>query len=250
MKFFNARVWIIIFGVMGLLGGTLNAIAAESIAQDAWGGLDGQALDVAIAVEVAWGSILAVWAASVIVIALSLQHPRGRARFGAITVVAVFLSQIVAVGALSLTPGVRVRDVLQRGVSLRCWDRRSGAHHWHPLFVAGQTWPSEKPFTLVLAASEDNQAFLELVLGEPDNQVRHDVVFVNGLPTLRENSASSEVSRLERADVRLPLTPPGLSGQDCLRLQFRLDEDAQLTVEVEDLRTGDELPRKFLGRIR
>ena len=100
MKFFNARVWLIIFGVMGLLGGTTNAIAAESIAQDAWGGVDGQALDVAIAVEVAWGSILAVWAASVIVIALSLQHPRGRARFGAITVVAVFLSQIVAVGAL------------------------------------------------------------------------------------------------------------------------------------------------------
>ena len=80
MKFFNARVWIIIFGVMGLLGGTLNAIAAESIAQDAWGGLDGQALDVAIAVEVAWGSILAVWGASVIVVALSLQRPRGRAR--------------------------------------------------------------------------------------------------------------------------------------------------------------------------
>lgn len=101
MKFFNARVWLIIFGVMGLLGGTTNAIAAESIAQDAWGGVDGQALDVAIAVEVAWGSILAVWAASVIVIALSLQHPRGRGRFGAITVVAVFLSQVVAVGALS-----------------------------------------------------------------------------------------------------------------------------------------------------
>lgn len=171
-------------------------------------------------------------------------------RAGSIPVLSPPPVEAVAVGALSLTPGVRVRDVLQRGVSLRCWDRRSGAHHWHPLFVAGQTWPSEKPFTLVLAASEDNQAFLELVLGEPDNQVRHDVVFVNGLPTLRENSASSEVSRLERADVRLPLTPPGLSGQDCLRLQFRLDEDAQLTVEVEDLRTGDELPRKFLGRIR
>ncbi len=59
MKFFNARVWIIIFGVMGLLGGALNAIAAESVAQDAWGGVEGQALDVAIAVEVAWGSILA-----------------------------------------------------------------------------------------------------------------------------------------------------------------------------------------------
>ena len=101
MRFFNARVWIIIFGIMGLLGGTLNAIAAESIGQDAWGDVDGQTLVVAIAVEVAWGSILAVWGASVIVIALSLQHARGRARFGAITVVALLMSQIVAVGALS-----------------------------------------------------------------------------------------------------------------------------------------------------
>ena len=85
MKFFNARVWLIVFGVMGLLGGALNAIGAESVAQAAWGDVDGQALDVAIAVEVAWGSILAVWGASVIVIALSLQRARGRARFGAIS---------------------------------------------------------------------------------------------------------------------------------------------------------------------
>ena len=101
MKFFNARVWIIIFAVMGLLFGTSNAIDAESFALSQWGDLDGQALDIAIGLEVAWGSIMAVWAASAIVIALSLQHPRGRARFGAITVVAVFLSQVVAVGALS-----------------------------------------------------------------------------------------------------------------------------------------------------
>lgn len=55
----------------------------------------------AIALEVAWGSILAVWGASVIVIALSLQDSRGRARFGAITVVATLLAQGVALGALS-----------------------------------------------------------------------------------------------------------------------------------------------------
>ena len=101
MKFFNARVWLIIFGGIGLLGGALNAIAAESVALSSWGDIDGQALDVAIALEVAWGAILSVWGASVIVITLSLQRARGRARFGAITVVAVFLSQIVAVGALS-----------------------------------------------------------------------------------------------------------------------------------------------------
>ena len=101
MKFFNARVWLIIFGAMILLGGALTAIGAESIALDEWGDLDGQALDIAIALEVAWGSILSVWGASIIVITLSLQRARGRARSGAISVVAVFLSQIVAVGALS-----------------------------------------------------------------------------------------------------------------------------------------------------
>ena len=101
MKFFNARVWIIIFGVMGVLGGSFGAIAAESIALENWEDLNGQALDIAIGLEVAWGSIVAVWAASIIVIALSLQHPRDRARFGAISVVAAFLSQVVAVGAVS-----------------------------------------------------------------------------------------------------------------------------------------------------
>ena len=100
MKIFNARAWLIVFGVMGLLGGALNAIGAESVALAEWGDLDGQALDIAIALEVAWGAILSVWAASVIVITLSLQRARGRARFGAISVVAVFLSQIIVVGAL------------------------------------------------------------------------------------------------------------------------------------------------------
>ena len=81
MKFFNARVWLIIFGALGLLGGVVNAIGAESVALSEWGDLDGQALDIAIALEVAWGAILSVWGASVIVITLSLQRARGRARF-------------------------------------------------------------------------------------------------------------------------------------------------------------------------
>ncbi|MCP4892812.1 MAG: hypothetical protein GY911_03255, partial [Actinomycetales bacterium] len=45
MKFLNSRVWLIVFGVTGLLGGALNAIGAESVALAEWGGLDGQALD-------------------------------------------------------------------------------------------------------------------------------------------------------------------------------------------------------------
>ena len=101
MKFFNARVWLLIFGAMILLAGALTAVGAESVALDEWGDLSGQALDIAIALEVAWGSILSVWGAAIFVIPLRLQRASGRARFGAITVVAVFLSQGVAVGALS-----------------------------------------------------------------------------------------------------------------------------------------------------
>ena len=158
--------------------------------------------------------------------------------------------EAVAAGALSLTPGVRVRDVLQRGVSMRCWDRRTGTHHWHPLFVAGQTWPTETPFTLVLATSQDQQQTIELVLGEPENQARHDVVFVNGLPTLRDSSGPPVVRPWESSTIHLPLGQPGELGQDCLRLAFRLDEEAQLLMEGTDLRTGEPLPARVLGPVR
>ena len=158
--------------------------------------------------------------------------------------------EAVATGALSLTPGVRVRDVLQRGASLRCWDRRTSAHHWHPLFVAGQTWPSESPFTLVLAAGQDEQKEVELVLGEPNNQSRHDVVFVDGLPTLRDSQGAAQVNPWNTPIQRLPLHPPGKAGEDCLRLDFRLNDEAQLIVEGLDLRTGEALPTCVLGTVR
>ncbi|MGC6483229.1 MAG: Hsp70 family protein [Synechococcus sp.] len=158
--------------------------------------------------------------------------------------------EAVATGALSLTPGVRVRDVLQRGVCLRCWDRRTGTHHWHPLFVAGQTWPTETPFTLVLAASQDQQQTIELILGEPDNQARHDVVFVNGLPSLRDSNGPPVVRPWGSPTLDLPLDQPGVTGQDCLRLAFHLDADAQLLMEGADLRTGTAWPARVLGRVR
>ena len=94
--------------------------------------------------------------------------------------------EAVALGALALTPGASVRDVLGRGVSLRCWDRRSQSHRWHPLFVAGQHWPSDQPLELVLACSRDQQQAIEIVLGEPRPLQRSEVVFEQGLPRLRQ----------------------------------------------------------------
>ena len=161
--------------------------------------------------------------------------------------------EAVALGALRLTPGVAIRDVLTRGVSLRCWDRRSARHHWHPLFVAGQPWPSAEPLELVLAASRDGQRQLELVLGEPGQDSRAEVVFEAGLPVLRRRSAgAAAVTPWDAPPLTLPLRHPGQQGRDCLRLRFRIDREGMLVVEGEELTAegpGQALAPRPLGPV-
>ncbi|WP_392345212.1 Hsp70 family protein [Parasynechococcus sp.] len=159
--------------------------------------------------------------------------------------------EAVALGALQLTPGVAIRDVLQHGVSLRFWDQRNNSHRWHPLFVAGQPWPSPTPLELVLAASRTGQRSLELVLGEPIPQRSHSVVFIDGLPTLQEQTAG-EVSHQSWSgtELVLPLEPVGEQGEDCLRLHWSIDQEAQLQLEINDLRSGRTWSHPTLGAVR
>lgn len=159
--------------------------------------------------------------------------------------------EAVALGALALTPGVRVRDVLARGVSLRCWDRRSANHRWHPLFVAGQAWPTAEPLELVLACSRDGQEALELVPGEPVGEQRSEVVFRDGLPVLRRRPAGEGmVEPWGQPPTPIPLRPPGQTGVDRLTLRFRIDSEAQLWLEGEDLVSGTSLEPRVLGPVR
>ncbi len=159
--------------------------------------------------------------------------------------------EAVALGALQLTPGVAIRDVLQHGVSLRFWDQRSNSHRWHPLFVAGQPWPSTAPLELVLAASRTGQRSMELVLGEPIPQGSRSVVFIDGLPTLQEQTAG-EVSHQPWPGIELvlPLEPAGEQGEDCLRLRWSIDQEAQLQLEINDLRSGRTWSQPTLGAVR
>jgi molecular chaperone DnaK (HSP70) len=159
--------------------------------------------------------------------------------------------EAVALGALALTPGVQVKDVLARGVSLRCWEQRSGGHQWHPLFMAGQSWPTDQPLELVLACSHDGQRELELALGEPLDEQRREVVFEAGLPVLRSRGAgAARVQPWEQSPTALPLSPPGERGQDRLRLRFRIDADSQLLVETTDLLSGERRGPIGLGAVR
>jgi molecular chaperone DnaK (HSP70) len=159
--------------------------------------------------------------------------------------------EAVALGALALTPGVRLQDVLARGVSLRCWDRRSGRHHWHPLFVPGQTWPTERPLELVLACSHNGQRELELILGEPLDEQRSEVIFEAGVPVLRRRPAGAAAVEPWASPVpSLPLARPGEQGVDRLRLRFSIDAQAQLLLEADDLAEGTPLPPRLLGPVR
>ena len=159
--------------------------------------------------------------------------------------------EAVALGALALTPGVLLRDVLARGVSLRCWDRRSARHHWHPLFLVGQTWPTERPLELLLACSRDGQDALELVLGEPLPEERGEVVFQDGLPILRRRPAgAAAVQPWSTPPPPLPLAAPGRAGEDCLRLRFQIDAEGVLILEGEDLRGGQPIGPLRLGPVR
>jgi hypothetical protein len=92
---------------------------------------------------------------------------------------------------------------------------------------------------LNLSASRSDQEDLELVLGEPQGERRHEVVFVGGLPTVRDNSnVPDTIQPLLSKTIRLELNPLGQPGEDCLRLAFQLDDEAQLMMSGEDLRTG------------
>ena len=72
----------------------------------------------------------------------------------------------IAVGALAMTPGVKIKDILIKGISIKLFNKREKKHFWHPIFFKGQTWPTEKPFELILQASKDGQNIFEIIIGE------------------------------------------------------------------------------------
>ena len=158
--------------------------------------------------------------------------------------------EAIALGALNLTPGVQVKDVLNRGVSLRCWNKKNEKHIWHPLFLAGQTWPTNKPLEIILAASINNQTGIDLIIGEPQEQGSNDIIYVNGLPTLKTIDSKEQIKKINNTMVSIPLDPPGRVGQDCIKLIFNINESCQLEVEGIDLRRNIEITKRNLGGIR
>jgi hypothetical protein len=220
-------------GLMRLLDGLLDEVAAAARRQ----GMDLQSID----------ALLPVGGSS----RMPCIQRWLRQRLPAVPLRVERPVEAVALGALALTPGVALRDVLSRGVCLRCWDHRSGCHHWHPLFLAGQPWPSERPLELVLSCRQEAQKDLEIVLGEPLPDSRAEVIVVGGIPVLRQRPAGvAAVEAWPPPTLRLALEPPGRAGEDRLLLRFSIDGEGQLLLEGEDLASGQPIARRRLGLLR
>ena len=158
--------------------------------------------------------------------------------------------EAVALGALSLTPGVKINDILQKGVSLRCWDEATRKHFWHPLFLPGQPWPTQRGLEIYLSASKNLQNELELVIGEPEIEGAQEIIYKDGIPTIKEGKGESKVLPWSDSPISIKLDPPGELGKDCVKLIFSINNESSLIMEGIDLRTEERLQEKILGSIR
>ena len=158
--------------------------------------------------------------------------------------------EAIALGALHLTPGVQIKDVLNKGVSLRCWNKKNEKHIWHPLFLAGQTWPTNKPLEIILAASINSQLSIDLIIGEPQEEGSNEIIYTNGLPTLKTIESKDKIKKITNTIISIPVDPPGEIGQDCIKLIFNINDNCQLEVEGVDLRNNKEIKKQNLGEIR
>ena len=147
----------------------------------------------------------------------------------------------IALGALAMTPGVKIKDILNKGLSIRLFNKREQKHFWHPIFCKGQTWPTENPLKLILQASKKNQKIFEIIIGETKKEREYDVIFENGLPKLSEVQSEEEIIKWDKKPLKIELKNKSYLGEDNLILLFKITRKADLLVKCFDIKDN------FLG---
>ncbi len=149
----------------------------------------------------------------------------------------------VSAGALQLQQ-VKLTDFLYHGYGIRFWDRRNNCHGWHPIIPQGQPYPMTQPVELVLGASSDKQPSIELIIGELGQQQGSTEVYfeANRLVTRQTQAGQSIAQPLnDKAPKIASLNPPGMPGEDRVKLSFTVDQNRLLRVTVEDMLTAEVL---------
>ncbi len=147
----------------------------------------------------------------------------------------------IALGALAMTPGVKIKDILNKGLSIKLLNKRDQTHSWHPIFFKGQTWPTENPFKLILQASRINQTIFEIIIGETKQEKEYDVIFENGFPKLSEIQSDEEIVKWDKKPLKIVQKNYSNVGEDSLVLYFKITKKADLTVKCFDIKN------EFLG---
>ncbi len=147
----------------------------------------------------------------------------------------------IAQGALAMTPGVKIKDILDKGLSIRLFNRRFQKHFWHPIFFKGQTWPTENPFKLILQASKNNQKIFEIIIGETKKEREYDVIFEDGLPKLSEVQSEEEIIEWDKKPLKIVLKNESNIGEDNLIIFFNINKKADLLIKCFDIK------EQFLG---
>jgi molecular chaperone DnaK (HSP70) len=154
--------------------------------------------------------------------------------------------EAIAQGALQLNQGIEIQDFLYHSYGVRYWDRRNNCHSWHSIIKAGQAYPMIEPIELILGASIDNQPSIELIIGELGNETGGTEVYFDGdrLITRQLGVGKTSVQPLnDREGARniAQLTPHGIPGSDRIKIQFLVDAQRSLRINVEDLLTEQTL---------
>lgn len=140
----------------------------------------------------------------------------------------------ISLGALYLTPGVKIKDILSKGLLIRLFNKRENKHFWHPIFYKGQTWPTEKPFELILQPSNKDQVKFEIIIGETIENNDFDIIFENGIPKLAEMQKEENIKAWNRRPLMLRINSPAILGKDCLKLVFTINDNSNLLLECKD----------------
>lgn len=154
--------------------------------------------------------------------------------------------EAIAQGALQLSQGIEVQDFLYHSYGIRYWDRRNNCHNWHSIIKAGQAYPMNDPVEMLLGASVENQPSIELIVGELGTQTGATEVYFDGdrLVTRQIGGGQTAVQPLNDRDGArniAELTPPGNPGSDRIKVQFWVDSQCSLRINVEDLLTNQSL---------
>ena len=147
----------------------------------------------------------------------------------------------VAEGALAVAQQTAIQDYLQHSYAIQLWDPGLQDYTYFTLFAKGTYYPCLRPEPLTLQVAQDGESEVRLNVGEIAEHLPREVTYdALGRLTSRQRSPTTAYHALHRhnRDICIArLDPPGVAGQDRIRVDFEVNAQRMLLATVTDLLT-------------